>query len=49
MLLVPQADLPGLHYYFPGIRLRGYSGEEPNAMDRAGFTPDAILNSGAKP
>jgi hypothetical protein len=48
-LLVPQVDLPGLHYYFPSMRLRGYSGAQPNATDHEGFTPDAILNSGAKP
>jgi hypothetical protein len=48
-LLVPQVDLPGLHYYFPSMRLRGYSGTEPNATDREAFTPDAILNSGAIP
>ncbi len=48
-LLVPQADLPGLHYYFPSMRLRGYSGAEPAATDRDGFTPDAILSSGARP
>ncbi len=48
-LLVPQADLPALHYYFPGTRLRGYSGVEPTAADREGFTPDAILSLGARP
>jgi hypothetical protein len=31
------------------MRLRGYSGAQPNATDHEGFTPDAILNSGAKP
>lgn len=42
-ILVPQADLPTLHYYFPGIRLRAYFGREPTVSDRIGFAPDAIL------
>lgn len=29
-LLVPQEDLPMLHYYFPGMHLRGYSGPSPS-------------------
>jgi hypothetical protein len=28
-LLVPQGDIPTLHYYFPGMQLRGYSGMPP--------------------
>ncbi len=48
-LLVPQVDLPGLHYYFPSMQLRGYSGSEPSSADREGFTPDAILSSAAIP
>lgn len=42
-VLAPQADLPTLHYYFPGMRLRGYFEREPAASDRAGFVPDATL------
>jgi Dolichyl-phosphate-mannose-protein mannosyltransferase len=42
-ILAPQADLPALHYYFPGMRLRGYFGEAPTAADRVGFAADAIL------
>lgn len=48
-LLVPQADLATLHYYFPAMRLRGYSTGEPNAVDYAGFSADATLHSGAEP
>jgi hypothetical protein len=28
-VLAPQADVPTLHYYFPGMRLRGYFGPPP--------------------
>jgi hypothetical protein len=49
VLLVPQDDLPMLHYYFPGMRLRGYFGDEPSAADRQTFKPDAILRLEAKP
>jgi len=45
-LLVPQADLPALHYYFPGMRLRGYPGAEPSITEQEGFTPDSILSTG---
>ena len=48
-LLVPQADLATLHYYFPAMRLRGYSGAEANARDREGFTSDTTLRQGAIP
>jgi hypothetical protein len=37
VVLAPQADLPTLHYYFPGMRLRGYFGPAPNQTDRIGF------------
>ena len=47
-LLVPQADLATLHYYFPAMRLRGYSGAEANARDLEGFTFDATLRSDTK-
>jgi hypothetical protein len=42
-LLAPQSDIPTLHYYFPGMRLRGYLGERPQAWKHAAFAPDAIL------
>jgi hypothetical protein len=45
-ILVPQADLPTLHYYFPAVRLRGYFGPAPTASDREGFAGDAILYAG---
>jgi Dolichyl-phosphate-mannose-protein mannosyltransferase len=48
-LLVPQADLATLHYYFPAMRLRGYSGLEASAHDRESFTSDATLGQGAIP
>jgi hypothetical protein len=44
-VLAPQADLPALHYYFPGMRLRAYLGQEPTASDLMGFAPDAILRA----
>src|ERR1700733_15210196 len=43
VVLVPQADLPTLHYYFPGTRLRGYFGPAPTASDRAGFGTASII------
>jgi hypothetical protein len=42
-LLVPQADLPMIHYYFPATRLRGYYTAQPSPADLEGFKPDAIL------
>jgi len=47
-VLAPQADIPALHYYFPGMRLRGYLAQSPTALDRVGFVPDAIIPA-AKP
>ena len=32
-VLAPQADLPTLHYYFPGMRLRAYFGREPSESE----------------
>jgi Dolichyl-phosphate-mannose-protein mannosyltransferase len=40
-VLAPQSDVPTLHYYFPGMQLRGYFGLTPAATDRVGFA-DAI-------
>ncbi len=45
-LLVPKADLPSLHYYFPALRLRGYLGKEPAESDRENFAADAIIPAG---
>jgi hypothetical protein len=42
-LLVPQSDLPMIHYYFPGARLRGYYTPKPAPADSEGFAPDAII------
>jgi hypothetical protein len=42
-LLVPQSDLPMIHYYFPATRLRGYYTPQPVPADSEGFAPDAIL------
>jgi hypothetical protein len=42
-LLVPQADLPMIHYYFPATRLRGYYTAQPTPADLEGFASDAIL------
>ena len=47
-LLVPQADVPALHYYFPGMRLRGYYGQSPVPSDRVGWE-DAAVISATKP
>jgi len=46
-LLVPQEDLPTLHYYLPGARLRGYYGQMPASSQD--FHPDAILYPGDPP
>jgi hypothetical protein len=43
-LLVPQSDLPMIHYYFPAARLRGYYTPQPMPGDLEGFAPDAILS-----
>ncbi|HYL77030.1 MAG TPA: hypothetical protein VEU96_22635 [Bryobacteraceae bacterium] len=45
-LLVPQGDLPMIHYYFPETRLRGYYEDSPAASEAAGFMPDATLYPG---
>jgi hypothetical protein len=43
-LLVPQNDVPMIHYYFPGTHLRGYYTPQPVPADLEGFTPDATLH-----
>ena len=48
-LLVPQEDLPMVHYYFPATRLRGYYEDRPTASDTQAFMPDATLYSGFPP
>ena len=45
-LLVPQDDLPMIHYYFPATRLRGYFTPSPERSDRLEFKVDAILYRG---
>jgi hypothetical protein len=42
-LLVPQDDLPMLHYYLPASRLKGYYTFYPEHSDRSEFKPDAVL------
>ena len=42
-LLTPQNDVPLLHYYFPRIKLRGYSGNPPAWSAIADAHVDAIL------
>lgn len=42
-MLVPQNDVPMIHYYFPRTRLRGYYTARPVPADLEGFAPDAIL------
>jgi hypothetical protein len=39
-LLIPQKDLPMIHYYFPRTHLRGYYGAAPAASARDQFNPD---------
>ena len=45
-LLVPQEDLPMVHYYFRGTRLRGYYTGQPALSDFEGFPADGILYPG---
>jgi len=45
-VLVPQDDLPMIHYYFPATRLRGYFTPSPERSDRLEFKADAILYPG---
>jgi hypothetical protein len=42
-LLVPSVDIPMLHYYFPRMRVKGYSSESEIAADRNGSHFDAVL------
>jgi len=45
-ILVPQSDLPIIHYYFPRATLRGYRQRLPTAGDIAGRRFDAVLFPG---
>lgn len=45
-LLVPQEEIPSLHYYFPRARLRGYRESQPTSADFEGRHFDAILFPG---
>jgi hypothetical protein len=42
-LLVPQSNLPMIHYYFPATRLRGYYTAQPTPADLEGLASDVIL------
>jgi hypothetical protein len=42
-ILAPQTDLPTLHYYFPGMRLRAYFGQVPSVEERTDFEADATI------
>ena len=45
-LLVPESDLPTIHYYFPSAKLRAYYAPAPERDDESDFMPDAILRRG---
>lgn len=45
-LLVPQEELPMIHYYFPQTRLHGYWAAQPVVSGEDHFTPDAVLYRG---
>jgi hypothetical protein len=42
-LLAPQNDIPLLHYYFPRIRLQGYSSSSPDQAAIAGAHVEGVL------
>jgi hypothetical protein len=42
-VLAPQADLPTLHYYFPGMRPRAYFRRAPSVAERSDFAAKAII------
>jgi hypothetical protein len=46
-VLVPAGDLPTVHYYFPYLRLRSYSGDAPAPTDFAGRQFAAVLFPGS--
>jgi hypothetical protein len=45
-MVVPENDLPTVHYYFPKANLRSYYAHDPVPADQAGFHADAILYRG---
>jgi len=45
-LLVPQGDVPVIHYYFPRTRLKGYLDESAIPVDLAARAYDAVLYPG---
>jgi hypothetical protein len=45
-LLVPQGDVPVLHYYFPRTRLKGYLEESAVSAELAARSYDAVLYPG---
>ena len=45
-LLVPENDLPTIHYYFPRAQLRAYDAPAPERTHETDFRPDAILYRG---
>ena len=42
-LLVPQDDVPALHYYFPNTRLRGYTSNTPDLGGAGDDTVDGVV------
>ena len=48
-VLVPQGDLPMLHYYFPDAQFTGYVDERSFSADRAHGSFDAVLFPGDPP
>ena len=45
-LLVPQEEVPMLHYYFPSTHLRGYYGPQPDPSELSQFTKKGVLYRG---
>jgi len=45
-LLVPQTDVPMLHYYFPAARLSGFLDQQPILSGENSRQPDAVLYPG---
>ncbi len=45
-LLVPQVDVPVIHYYFPRTRLKGYLDENAVPAELAARSYDAVLYPG---
>ena len=45
-MLVPQADVPTLHYYFPNLHLRGYTDRIPELSTLRDGRADGLLYPG---